>query len=136
MKHKNDPIDPGPAVRAYLARSYILCVETGGVYSRRSRRFIGTKSNGCHIHDGYARIVICDPSNKKRRLYLKYHHVVFFLFHGRWPRLQVDHPDDKTDNRPRLLEEVTDAENQRRRNAALRRRRAVFYEEKKTCGGV
>lgn len=133
-RRHNDPIDPGPVVREHIARSFFLCAETGRVWSRRSRRFIGTKSNGCAIHDGYARIVIRHPDTG-RNVFLKFHHVVFFLYRGRWPRLQIDHPGDKTDHRPHLLEEVTDAENQRRRNEALKRRRARFYEERALATG-
>lgn len=123
-KH-NDPETPPPAFLEYMRENYVL-VSDDLIFSLRSSKFIGTRSNGCSIHDGYKRIKVNISAGEK---FFKYHHVVFFLYHGRWPRQQVDHIGGaKHDMRPENLQEVTDAENQRRRNDHLRNRRRNYYE--------
>lgn len=124
----NDPIQPPDEFLQYMRENYVL-VGDDLIYSLRAEKFIGTKSNGCPVHDGYKRVKVNIAAGEK---FFKYHHVTFFLFYGRWPRLQVDHKNGrKADARPENLEEVTDAENQRRLQQKLRHRRASYYENKK-----
>ena len=126
-RNVNDPIEPPEAFLKFMRENYIL-VHDDLIFSLRSWRYIGTRSNGCEIHDGYKRIKVNIPEGEK---FFKYHHVVFFLYYGRWPRLQVDHVGGKKwDNRPDNLEEVTNTENQKRRREHLRNRRAAYYQYK------
>lgn len=121
-KHKNVPRHPGRRVLKFIRENYFLHREHGIITtnSRRAsvRQEIGTKSNGSPVHDGYRRI-------RTQGKTLKFHHVVFFLDRGRWPRRQVGHLDgDKSNNRPHNLEEQTDAENQADRTKRLREKKA------------
>lgn len=125
-KH-NDPETPPKAHLDYMREHYVL-VSDDLIFSLKTEKFIGTKSNGCLINDGYKRVKVNIPAGAK---FFKYHHVTFFLFYGRWPRLQVDHKNGrKTDARPVNLEEVTDEENQKRRNRKLKEIQRRHYVEK------
>ncbi len=124
VKKHNDPEAPPQAFLDFMREHYVL-VSDDLLYSLRKGRFIGTRSNGCAVHDGYARIKVNLPREGAK--FFKYHHVTFFLFYGRWPRKQLDHPNDKNNHMPELLEEVTDAENQKRRQVHLKNRHVAFY---------
>lgn len=125
-KRHNDPEAPPQAFLDFMRENYIL-VSDDLIYSLKVGRYIGTRSNGCAVHDGYARVKVNIREGEK---FFKYHHVTFFLYYGRWPRKQLDHPNDKNNHMPELLEEVTDAENQKRRNQHLKNRRAAYYQYK------
>lgn len=108
----NIPVDPGPEIKAYIKENYYLS-EDGKVWSRLKKKEIGSKSNGCKTHDGYSRIKCC-------RKFFKRSHISFFLFHDRWPELALDHiNDDKTNDAPWNLQEITEEDNQKKRNKKL-----------------
>ena len=55
------------------------------------------------------------------------HHIVFFLVHGRWPELPLDHiDDDRRNNHPDNLRELPIAFNN---NKAHRGRKTVKYDD-------
>lgn len=109
MKEANTPQHPGEEVLLHIDLNYVLYPHSGEIWSHLVKRTIGSRSNGCPVHEGYSRIGI-------KGKFLKYHHVVFYMYYRRWPRQQLDHKNkDKNDNRPENLEEVSNAENQARR---------------------
>ena len=117
----NTPKDPGAETKAFIRKNYRLNPENGAIYSVLSKKYIGSNSDGCPVHDGYRRVRIGDRT-------LKYAHIVFYLFHGRWPRRQLDHKDhNKRNNAPWNLEEVTNSENQMRRKLNLLKRREAQH---------
>lgn len=117
----NTPKDPGEEVKSFIRKNYRLNPKNGAIFSLIAKRFIGSNSDGCPVHDGYRRIRIGERT-------LKYAHIVFFLHTGRWPRHQLDHKDhNKRNNAPWNLEEVTNEENQKRRNLNLKKRREMAH---------
>lgn len=111
---QNIPKHPGDEVLNYIDQNFLIVWATGAIFSIKTKKWIGTKSNGCSVHDGYARIVV-------RGKFLKYHHVVWYMTRRYWPDKQVDHIDGKKNNhRPDNFRMVTDAENQAYRNERLR----------------
>jgi hypothetical protein len=70
---------------------------------------ITNKKVGDNNGKGYLQVTV-----KGKRYYV--HRVIFFLFHGRWPKDQIDHINkDKTDNRIENLRECSRSENHRNR---------------------
>lgn len=110
MNH-NIPIEPPERVLKHIRKYYFLAEVDGRLrlFTARGMREIGSVSNGSEIHDGYSRLTIKGRTVKRS-------HVCFYLFNGRWPELQLDHnDDDKMNDDPRNLREVTDAQNQAKR---------------------
>lgn len=80
--------------------------ETRRAHSLSVSGFAGKVAGRVGNH-GYVAVTISG------RTYLA-HRVVFALIHGRWPVDQIDHINGiRTDNRPRNLREVSNAENAR-----------------------
>jgi len=113
MKEPNTPQHPGEEILRHIDEHYLFYPHSGEIWSHLRQRTIGTRSNGCPVHDGYMRIRI----GKKT---LKFSHVAFYLFYRRWPRQQIDHADgDKSNHKPDNLREASNAENQYFRNMRL-----------------
>lgn len=131
---KNNPLHPGAEYIAHIKENFILCVgditerKYAEIYSKKKRRFVGTVSHDTPGHDGYRRLKVRLGNDVKM---FKYHHVVFLLYHGRWPAMQLDHiDDDPLNNHPLNHKEVTDIENQRKMQ---RRKQAIknYYENRR-----
>lgn len=133
MKSPNDPLHPGNLVVGYLKENFILCVgcntekNYARIYSKQKKKFVGNfhgQSSYLQLRVRSARLGVVKN--------LKLHHVVYLLFHGHWPREQLDHiKSDGWNNHPLNLEPVTDAENQRRKNERLKGARRNYYESKR-----
>ena len=52
----NTPVKPPQSVLQFIRDNYALNKNTGEIFSWKKRVLVGTKSNGCSIHDGYVRI--------------------------------------------------------------------------------
>lgn len=104
----NKPKTPGESTLQWMREEYVLHSD-GRIFSKRKDRFLGTRSNGCPVYDGYPRIRTMGRT-------FKYHHVVWFLFHGEWPSQQIDHLDDnKLNNHPANLALTTGKDNNDKR---------------------
>lgn len=97
---------------------------------RRSRHFPDVCERWNENYAGKPAIAAVDPLGYlnghifgKR---VKAHRVVFALYHGRWPTMEIDHIDgNPSNNRPENLREVTRQQNNR--NIRGKRRRAETH---------
>lgn len=82
-------------------------------------RFAGREAFTCVLDSGYRTGLVF------RKAY-KAHRVAWAIFHGRWPRGQIDHVNgDKQDNRIINLREASQSEN--KRNTAIYRNNTSGY---------
>ena len=67
------------------------------------------KPVGCLDKDGYLKVVLTRNKTKKN---FRVHHIVYYLFYGKWPINEINHKNHiRDDNSPINLEEVTRTEN-------------------------